>query len=95
MTKMSDLKRKWMQDPQFRAEYQKADADYSIIEALVRARQEANLSQADLARKIGTTQSAVARLESGNISPSISTLQRYAAATGTRLRLELVSESAA
>lgn len=91
MTSISDLKKKWMHDPAFRSEYQKADADYSIIESLIRARHDANLSQAELAKRIGTTQSAIARLESGSISPSISTLQRYAAATGTRLQFQLLS----
>ncbi len=92
MTGISDLKRKWMQDPEFRAEYEKADADYAVIEELIRARHDARLSQAELARRIGTTQSAIARLESGSISPSIATLKRYAAATGTRLHLELVPD---
>jgi transcriptional regulator with XRE-family HTH domain len=61
-----------------------------VIEELIRARNEANLSQAELARRLGTTQSAIARLEGGSISPSISTLRRYALATGKRLRFQLV-----
>lgn len=92
MTRISDLKKKLMNDPEFRAEYSKADADCSIVEALIRARYEAKLSQAEVAKRIGTTQSAVARLEGGTISPSISTLQRYAAATGTKLHLKLLPE---
>lgn len=92
MTKLSELKKRWMKDPEFRREYEKADAEYAIIETLIRARNEAHLSQAELAGKIGTTQSAIARLESGSISPSLSTLRRYAAATGTRLHLQLLPE---
>jgi transcriptional regulator with XRE-family HTH domain len=92
MTKLSELKRHWISDPEFRKEYEKADAEYTIIETLIRARNEAKLSQAELAKRIGTTQSAIARLESGSISPSLSTLRRYAAATGTRLHMELVPE---
>ncbi len=93
MTKIADLKKRWMTEPDFRKEYAKADEEFSIIEALIRARTEAKLSQTQLARRIGTTQSAVARLEGGGVSPSLSTLRRYAEATGTRLHLELIPAS--
>lgn len=90
MTKLSELKTRWMSDPEFRKEYEEAGAELAIVETLIRARNRARLSQAELARRIGTTQSAIARLESGSISPSLSTLRRYAAATGTQLHMELV-----
>jgi DNA-binding XRE family transcriptional regulator len=90
MTRIADLKKRLMNDPAFRKEYEKADAEFAIIEALIRARSAANLSQAALAKRIGTTQSAIARLEGGGVSPSLSTLRKYAEATGTQLRVELV-----
>lgn len=89
MTKLRDLKKRWMEDPGFREEYARADEEYALVEALVRARAAANLTQAELARRLGTTQSAVARLEGGRVSPSFSTLRRYAEATGTRLTVSL------
>src|SRR5690606_5809512 len=85
MTKIADLKKRLMDNPEFKAEYEKADAEFALIEALVLARAKAKLSQAELARRIGTTQSAIARLEGGGVSPSLSTLKRYADATGSRL----------
>lgn len=91
MTKLADLKKQLMEDPAFRAEYEKADTEYALIEALIRARTKARLSQAELARRIGTTQSAIARLEGGNVSPTLTTLKRYAEATGARLQIEIVS----
>jgi DNA-binding XRE family transcriptional regulator len=91
MTKIADLKKKLMSNPEFREEYEKADAEFQLIEELVRARTKANLSQAELAKRIGTTQSAIARLEGGGVSPSLSTLRRYAAATGSKLEINLVS----
>lgn len=91
MTKIAELKKRLMNNPEFREEYEKADAEFAIIEALVKARTTAKLSQAELARRIGTTQSAVARLEGGGISPTLSTLRRYAEATGTKLYVELVT----
>jgi DNA-binding XRE family transcriptional regulator len=90
VTRISELKKRWMADPEFRKGYDEADAEYSVIEALIRARNDANLSQAELAKRLGTTQSAVARIEAGGVSPSLSTLRRYAAATGNRLQLQLV-----
>lgn len=90
MTKIAELKKRLMNNPEFQKEYEKADAEFAIIEALVRARTEARLSQSELAKRIGTTQSAIARLEGGGVSPSLSTLRRYAEATGTKLHVELV-----
>lgn len=91
MTKIAELKKRLSANPEFQEEYEKADAEFAIIELLVRVRTEAKLSQAELAKRIGTTQSAVARLEGGGVSPSLSTLRRYAEATGTKLHVELVA----
>ena len=90
MTKLKELKARFMEDPEFREEYERVDDEYALIEALVRARAAAKLTQAELAQRLGTTQSAVARLEGGRASPSFGTLRRYAAATGTRLTVRLV-----
>ena len=79
-----------MEDSEFREKYARADDEFTLIEALVRARTAAKLTQAELARRLGTTQSAIARLESGRVSPSFATLRRYAEATGSRLAVSLV-----
>ena len=89
MTKLKDLKKRFMEDPEFREEYARADDEFTLVEALVRARAAAKLTQAELARRLGTTQSAIARLEGGRVSPSFTTLRRYAEATGTRLTVGL------
>ncbi|HWV00731.1 MAG TPA: helix-turn-helix domain-containing protein [Devosia sp.] len=91
MTTIAELKKRFMEDPEFRADYAKADAEYAVIEALIRARTKAKLTQSELAQRIGTTQSAIARLEGGRVSPSLATLRRYAEATGARLQIDLVS----
>ena len=79
-----------MEDPKFREEYARVEEEYALVEALVRARTAAKLTQAEVARRLGTTQSAIARLEGDRVSPSFSTLRRYAEATGTRLTVDLV-----
>lgn len=90
MSKLADLKARLMQNPEVREEYSRADAEFSLIEEMIRARTEARLTQAQLAERIGTTQSAIARLEGGKVSPSIATLRRYAEATGHQLRVGFV-----
>lgn len=89
MTKMASLKGKLMENPAFRQEYGRADAEYSIVEALIQARKRKHLSQEEVAKRIGTTQSAIARFEGGRTVPSMGTLRKYAEATGSRLRVEL------
>ena len=89
MMKLKELKKRLMEDPEFREEYARVDEEYALVEALVRARTVAKLTQADVAQRLGTTQSAIARLEGGKVSPSFTTLRRYAEATGTRLTVGL------
>lgn len=90
MATVAELKARFMQDPAFAAAWDEADAEFRVIEAMIRARVEAGLTQAEAAARMGTTQSAIARLEGGKVSPSVDTLRKYAAAVGKRLRVEMV-----
>lgn len=74
----------WDKDPEFRAAYDALEEEFALANALIRAR--ADLSQAELARRMGTSQSAIARLESGRSRPSTRTLRKFAEATGMKLR---------
>lgn len=76
-----------MQDPDFAAGVKAIEHEYELMEALMKARADQNLSQAEIARRMGTSQPAVARLEGGRSNPSLATLRRYAAATGTKLKI--------
>lgn len=87
---LAEILAKDMADPAFAAAYAEADAEYAVLEAMISARAAAGLTQAALADRMGTTQSAIARLEGGRVSPSVETLQRYAKAVGKRLRVEMV-----
>jgi predicted transcriptional regulator len=60
-----------------------------LLSDLVAERHRAGLSQAEIARRMGTSQPAVARLETGGVDVRLSTLERYAAAVGARLRVRL------
>lgn len=77
----------WRKDPAHRAECEEIEHEFELMGALMEARGKQNLSQAEIARRMGTSQSAVARLEGGRSNPSLATLRRYAAATGTRLKI--------
>jgi transcriptional regulator with XRE-family HTH domain len=87
MTKLSDLHKKWMKDPAYRKEYDALEEEFSLIAAIHKARLRAGLNQAQLAKRMKTTQSTVARLESGRAQPSTRTLARFAKATGHRLKI--------
>lgn len=90
MTKLADLKTRFMKDPDFAAAWDEADAEFRVIEEMIRARAAAGLTQAEVAMRAGTTQSAIARLEGGRVSPTVETLRKYAKAVGKRLRVEMV-----
>jgi ribosome-binding protein aMBF1 (putative translation factor) len=85
------LKAEWMKDPAFRAEYEKLKPEFALALALVKARTRAGMTQADVARKMRTTQSVVARIESGRNPPNLKTLERYASAVGRRIQVKLVA----
>lgn len=87
MTKISDLHRKWMKEPAYRKEYDALEEEFALAAAVAKARIRAGMSQAELARRMKTTQSTVARLESGRGRPSTRTLDRFAKATGHRLKI--------
>lgn len=81
------LKKRWMKEPGFRKGYAALEKEFVLAGLLIEARVNAKFSQAQLAKKMGTSQSTIARLESGAAKPSLSTLERFAKATGTRLRV--------
>lgn len=87
MTKIKDLHKKWLRDPEYRKEYDALEDEFALASALIAARSRAGLTQEELAERMDTSQSAIARLESGRTIPSGSTLKRFARATGTRLRI--------
>lgn len=87
MTRLSDLHKEWMKDPEYRAEYEALEPAFELMRALIDARANSGLTQQEISERMGTTQSAVARLEGWSSNPSVNTLRKYAEATGTRLRI--------
>ena len=91
---LKDFKAQALARPDVRRKYEGLREEFEILDEILKARAEAGVTQAELAARIGTTQSAVARLETamGKHSPSIGTLKRYASALGYRLQVRLVKE---
>jgi ribosome-binding protein aMBF1 (putative translation factor) len=85
----------WRKDPEYVAAYDALEEEFALANALIGARAHAGLTQEELAERMGTSQSAIARLESGRSRPSTTTLARLAAATGTKLRVSFVPDGEA
>jgi ribosome-binding protein aMBF1 (putative translation factor) len=78
---------RWMKNPKFVEEYEALEEEFALASALIKARGDADMTQEQVAQAMGTTQAVVARLESGKTMPSTRTLERFAKATGTKLRI--------
>jgi len=85
------MKRRLLRDRAVRKEYDRLAPEFAFATALIKARKRAKLTQAEVAQRMGTTQPVIARLESGAQKPSTKTLERYAEATNSRLKIDLVS----
>lgn len=83
------LKAELFKDVQIKAEYDALEPEYELIKQIIKARAEKKMTQKQLAEKIGTRQSNIARLESGNYNPSFKFLQKVAGALDKRLSFSL------
>jgi len=86
--------KKLMRRPRVRAEVERLEREeFTLLDALLKARQEAGLTQAEVAERMGTQAPSVARLEralaTGKHSPSVATLRKYVKACGKRLVLQV------
>ena len=89
---LQQFKKKVFAKPGVRAAYDGLNEEFAFLDEVLKARTKSGLTQAEVAERMGTTQSAVARLESATAkhSPSLATLQRYALALGHRVEVRLV-----
>ena len=94
----AELKRAALQNEEVRHEYVALEPGFSLLREMLKARKEVGLSQAEVARRMGTKAPAMTRLESslssGKHSPSVDTLRKYAEAVGCRLEIHFVPEVA-
>ncbi|MBC8229608.1 helix-turn-helix transcriptional regulator [bacterium] len=92
-----EVKEEALKDPEVKAHYVLLEEKYALIEALIRARASAGLTQEEIASRMGTTQAAIARIEGCSTFPSLKTLYKYAKAAGVKpvISFEPLSEKPA
>lgn len=90
MSDFQNFKKKALENPAVRAEYDRLAAEYAIKQAVIDARQASGLTQQQLAARTGINQADISKLENGSANPSLRTLQRLAAGMGMNLRIEFV-----
>lgn len=90
MKTLKALKAELLASAEVRVAYEEQAEEFEIAHELIAARIRAKMTQAEVAERMGTTQSTVARLEGGRTKPSMRTVERYAEATGHRAAVRLV-----
>lgn len=83
------IKSELMLDNEFKEEYDRLKPRYDVISQIIEARKENNMTQSDLAKKVGTQKSNISRLESGNYNPSLDMLIKVARCLGKELSIQL------
>ena len=87
MNKVTDLKKQWLKDPEFKTTYEGMADEFELASAVIEARAVAGLTQGELAERMDAKQSLIARIESGGQNTTVKTLLRVAEATGTHLKI--------
>ncbi|MQN01320.1 MAG: XRE family transcriptional regulator [Lachnospiraceae bacterium] len=95
MSSYNNYKKKALQDPAVKAEYDALQPEYDIIQAMIDARNKEGLTQKELSERTGITQADISRIENGTRNPSLEMVKRLANGLGMRLKLEFIPESAA
>jgi ribosome-binding protein aMBF1 (putative translation factor) len=90
MTNFNDFLAEQMKDDEFRKEYEALEPEFTIMQAMIDARNAEGLTQKELSVRSGIAQGDISKLENGNANPSIRTLQRLATAMGKKLRIEFL-----
>jgi len=84
-----DVKKRFLADPEFRKEYEALGPEFELIESIIKRRAELEMTQKELADKLGTGQAVISRLESGNANPTLASLAEIAKALDADLHIEL------
>lgn len=89
MKSYRQFKAKLLKDREIKKFYKELEPEFELVRVLIRKRLEKGLSQKELARKIGTKQSAISRLESGRYNPTVQVLRKVAQALDANLRISI------
>ena len=90
MTNFDEFLAEQMKDEEFKKEYDALEPEFTIMQAMIDARNAEGLTQKELSVRSGIAQGDISKMENGNANPSIRTLQRLAAAMGKKLKIDFV-----
>jgi transcriptional regulator with XRE-family HTH domain len=93
MSSYNDYKRKALENPDVKAEYDALQPEYDIIQAMIDARNKEGLTQKELSERTGITQADISRIENGTRNPSLGMVKRLANGLGMRLKIEFIPEN--
>ncbi len=85
----NDIKKELLSDPEVKKEYDRLGPKFDLIRSIIEKRIEKNISQEELANRMGTKQSALSRFESGSYNPSLAFMQKVAQALDSKLEIRL------
>ncbi len=91
MIDFEKTKKKLLNNPKVKEEYDRQKPEFIVARALIEARTKANMTQQDVAKKMRTSQSQIARLESGDHLPSIASIHKYAKAIDRKISIEITA----
>lgn len=94
MKTLQDIKSELLKSPAAQAAYEAQAPEFDMARELIAARSRAGLTQNEVAQRMGTKQSVIARLEGGRSIPSMRTVQRYAQAVGARAVVRIEAQGA-
>ncbi len=84
------FKKQALKNPKIKAEYERLQPEFALINEVLRARSDKGISQKDLAERVGTKQSVISRLESGRANPSVAFLKKLAQALNSHLEIRFI-----
>ena len=90
MSSYKEYKKRALQNPQIKVEYDALQPEYDIIQAMIDARVQQNMTQKELAAKTGITQADISRIENGTRNPSLGMVKKLAQGLGMQLKLEFI-----
>lgn len=93
MNSYNEFKKELLRDPEVKAEYDELEPEFNIIQAMIDARKQQNITQKELSQRTGITQADISRIENGTRNPSLAMVKRLAKGMGMQLKLEFIPKT--
>ena len=90
MSSYNEFKNELLRNPEVKAEYDALEPEFNIIQAMIDARTQQNITQEELSKRTGITQADISRIERGTRNPSLAMVKRLAKGLGMQLKLEFI-----